>query len=110
VNWKPRAALLASEVTHPVSRWRPVVAAVPRHAFVPRWWTWAEPGRLWHDSWELRDGPSSPARWLDAAYGDRSLVTQIGDLHADDAGPTDRSRCALSRPAGWPLCGRVGGW
>ena len=53
VNWKPRAALLASEVAHPASRWRPVVAAVPRHAFAPRWWAWAEPGLgLWHDTWD----------------------------------------------------------
>jgi protein-L-isoaspartate O-methyltransferase len=96
VNWKPRAALLASEVTHPVSRWRPVVAAVPRHLFVPRWWAWAEPGNLWYDSWELRDGPTSPAQWLDAAYSDRSLITQVGELHADYACPTDRP---TGRPA-----------
>jgi protein-L-isoaspartate O-methyltransferase len=90
VNWKPRAALLASEVTHLVSRWRPVVAAVPRHVFVPRWWAWAEPGRLWHDSWQLRDGSADVAKWLDTAYSDRSLVTQIGELHADHANPADR--------------------
>jgi protein-L-isoaspartate O-methyltransferase len=95
VSWKPRAALLAREVTHPVSRWRPVVATVPRHVLVPRWWARAEPGSLWHDSWELRDGPVSPARWLDAAYADRSLITQVGELHADHAGPADR-------PAGRP--------
>jgi protein-L-isoaspartate O-methyltransferase len=90
VNWRPRAALLASEATHLVSRWRPVVAAVPRHVLVPRWWAWAEPGSLWYDSWELRDGPPSPAQWLDSAYSDRSLITQVGDLHADQAGSTDR--------------------
>jgi protein-L-isoaspartate O-methyltransferase len=62
---------------------------------VPRRWTWAEGGGLWHDSRELRDGPSSPAEWLDAAYGDRSLITQVGELHADQADSADR-------PAGRP--------
>ena len=46
------------------------------------------PRRLWHDL-GTRDG--LPTRqWLDAAYGDRSLVTQVGALHADHAGPDDR--------------------
>jgi protein-L-isoaspartate O-methyltransferase len=91
VNWKPRAAQLAAAVTHPVSRWRPAVAAVPRHVFTPRWWTWAASGPgLWHDVWELRDGPADPGAWLAAAYADRSLVTQVGPLHADHAHSGDR--------------------
>jgi len=78
-------------VTHPASRWRPAVAAVPRHLFTPHWWTWAAAGPgLWHDIRELRDGPASPSAWLDAAYADRSLVTQVGALHADHASPADR--------------------
>ena len=96
MNWEPRAAQLAAAVTHPASRWRPAVTAVPRHLFIPRWWAWAAPGPgLWHDIWELRDGPASPAAWLDAAYADRSLVTQVGPLHADHASPD-------SRPEGLP--------
>jgi protein-L-isoaspartate O-methyltransferase len=47
------------------------------------------------DTWELHDGPADPAGWLWAAYGDRSLVTQIGPLHADHASADDR-------PAGLP--------
>jgi protein-L-isoaspartate O-methyltransferase len=91
VNWEPRAAQLAAAVTHPASRWRPSVTAVPRHLFTPRWWAWAAPGPgLWHDTWELRDGPASPDAWLAAAYADRSLVTQVGPLHADHASPADR--------------------
>lgn len=91
MNWEPRAAQLAAAVTHPASRWRPAVTAVPRHLFTPRWWTWAALGPgLWHDTWELRDGPASPAAWLDAAYADRSLVTQVGPLHADHADPAGR--------------------
>ena len=96
MNWEPRAAQLAAAVTHPASRWRPAVTAVPRHLFTPRWWAWAAPGPgLWHDIWELRDGLASPAAWLDAAYADRSLVTQVGPLHADHASPD-------SRPEGLP--------
>ena len=91
MNWKPRAAQLAAAVTHPVSRWRPAVAAVPRHVFTPRWWTWTAPGPgLWHDVWELADGPADPAAWLNTAYADQSLVTQVGPLHADHAHPGDR--------------------
>lgn len=91
MNWKPRAALLASEVAHPASRWCPIVAAVPRHVFVPRWWSWAGPGLgLWHETWELSDGTADPAVWLDAAYGNRSLITQVGEVHADHVRPGDR--------------------
>ena len=68
MNWEPRAAQLAAAVTHPASRWRPAVAAVPRHLFAPRWWAWTAPGDLWHDHWELRDGPADPAVWLDADF------------------------------------------
>lgn len=96
MNWKSHADRVASQVTHPVSRWRPAVAAVPRHVFVPRWWAWSAPGDgPGADTWELRDGPANPGAWLEAAYSDRSLVTQIGPLHADYAKPGDR-------PAGLP--------
>lgn len=88
VNWKPCAQRLAAGTTHAVSRWRPAVSAVPRHLFVPRWWTWVAPGSgLWHDAWELFDGPADPDSWLDVAYRDRSLVTQVGATHADHAEP-----------------------
>lgn len=88
MKWKPRAVQLADTAAHPASRWHSIVSAVPRHPFVPRWWAWAAPGPgLWHDTWELHDGPVSPDAWLDAAYSDRSLVTQVGELHADHARP-----------------------
>lgn len=91
VDWNARAERLAGEVTHPVSRWRPVVAAVPRHLFVPRWWAWSAPGPGFRvDTWELRDGPADPVAWLDAAYDNRSLVTRVGPAHADHAGLADR--------------------
>jgi len=97
MNWKPHAAHLADSAAHPASRWHPIVAAIPRHVFIPRWWTWSAPGPgLWHDAWELRDGPSDPAAWLAAAYADRSMVTQVAELHADHAQPGEQ---AAGRPS-----------
>jgi protein-L-isoaspartate O-methyltransferase len=52
--------------------------------FVPRWWAWKD------DGWELRDGDSDHAKWLAAAYRDWTLVTRVGALHADHAGPGTR--------------------
>lgn len=91
VDWAPHADRLASEVAHPVSRWRPVIAAIPRHLFVPRWWCWSDAGSGFHpDTWELCDGPAEEDNWARAAYSDRSLVTRVGARHADHAGPHDR--------------------
>jgi protein-L-isoaspartate O-methyltransferase len=94
-HWHDHAARLANEVTHAASRWRPTIAALPRHVFVPRWWTWANPGSgFGSDVWQLHDGAADEHAWLSAAYRDRSLVTQIGPFHADHAELGDRS-CGL---------------
>ena len=97
MNWERQAARLASQVTEPSSRSRPLVAAVPRHEFVPRWWS---PGG---SGWTLQDGPAMPAReWADAVYHDASLVTRIGPLHADQAtrqdGPDGRPTSSSTMP------------
>lgn len=63
------------------------IEAVPRHVFVPRWWTWHSAASDGSDVWELNDGSTDEHLWLDAAYADRSLVTQVGPLHADHASP-----------------------
>lgn len=87
VDWRPHAERLAQSVTRPVSRWRPIVAAVPRHWLVPDWWRWRAPA----------PGPYGSARWtrttwrgqldlLETVFADRSLVTRVGDCHADHAG------------------------
>jgi protein-L-isoaspartate O-methyltransferase len=81
MEWRSRARALGDQVTHAISHWREPVAATPRHVFVPRWWESAG-GR-----WVLRDGPADKSAWLEAAYADRTLVTQVGTLHADLAGP-----------------------
>ncbi|WP_323183509.1 methyltransferase domain-containing protein [Streptomyces sp. NBC_00091] len=58
------------------------MARTARHELVPRWWERDTAGR-----WVLRDGPTDPDVWQDAAYADRSLVTRVGTLHADHADP-----------------------
>ncbi|MGQ4428858.1 protein-L-isoaspartate(D-aspartate) O-methyltransferase, partial [Streptomyces violaceoruber] len=55
------------------------LAATTRHAFVPSWWENVG------GHWELQDGAADPGRWLEAAYSNRTLVTRVGTLHADDA-------------------------
>lgn len=84
LDWETRAARLAAEVTDPMSRWRPLVAAVPRHLFVPRWWEWDDPA-----GWTARDGPAAALDWAAAAYRDRTLITRLGTQHADHARPGD---------------------
>ncbi|MEV8124130.1 methyltransferase domain-containing protein [Streptomyces sp. NPDC085944] len=86
--WETAAADLASRVTHRSSRWRGPVARTPRHVFVPTWWE-ADGER-----WELRE-PVNESQWYPAAYADRSLITRVGDLHADRAKADDH-------PAGRP--------
>jgi hypothetical protein len=58
--------------------------------FVPRWWTWHSTAADGSDIWELKDGPADEQLWLDAAYADQSLITQVGPLHADYASHGDR--------------------
>ncbi|MFD5297234.1 methyltransferase domain-containing protein [Streptomyces mutabilis] len=80
--WETAAADLAARVTHRSWPWRESVALVPRHVFVPAWW------EADGDRWELRE-PVNEEQWYPAAYADRSLITRVGDLHADRAKPDD---------------------
>ncbi|MFC7386944.1 methyltransferase domain-containing protein [Sphaerisporangium rhizosphaerae] len=97
MDWPSRAQKLADRVTHPGSRWRDAVAHTPRHQFVPAWWQRAG-GR-----WELRYGPADEEGWLDAAYRNRTLVTKVGTLHADQARvhdePTGRPTSSSTLPS-----------
>ncbi|PZG36215.1 protein-L-isoaspartate(D-aspartate) O-methyltransferase [Spongiactinospora gelatinilytica] len=80
MDWEKHAQALAAAATPPGSRWRDPIASIPRHTFVPRWWGG-------DDDWELRIGGDDHDRWLKAAYGNRTLVTRVGALHADHAEP-----------------------
>lgn len=79
MDWETRAAALADATVHPLSRWHGPIATTPRHQFTPRWW------RRLDGQWTLRDGAADPARWMSAAYSDRTLETRVGNLHADHA-------------------------
>ncbi|MEW5356187.1 protein-L-isoaspartate(D-aspartate) O-methyltransferase [Streptomyces sp. 16-176A] len=89
MDWKPRAAALAAQATHPVSPWWAPVAETPRHLLVPRWFT---PGP---DGWTARDGAADAEAWATAAYADTTLVTRVGPVHADQAEP---GRATVGRP------------
>lgn len=84
MNWQPHAAALARAVVHPASRWYGPIAETPRHQFVPRWWR-RQPAK----GWTLWDGPADTDRWARVAYTDRTVVTRVGSLHADQAADGD---------------------
>jgi hypothetical protein len=68
-----------------------VIAAIPRHLFVPYWWRASAAGSGdGADIWERCDGPAEEDPWARVAYRDQSLVTRVGPLHADHAAPGDR--------------------
>jgi protein-L-isoaspartate O-methyltransferase len=90
LDWAPHSRRLAAGITGAFSRWRPLVERMPRHVLIPRWFRWLD-----GEGWTLRDGESDPQRWMRAAYGDRTLITRIGSLHADHAQHGDH-------PAGRP--------
>ncbi|GHH70507.1 hypothetical protein GCM10017673_22500 [Streptosporangium violaceochromogenes] len=89
MDWSRRALEMAGAVAPRGSRWRGPVADVPRHLFVPRWWSRASGDGPY---WELHDGLADPERWLATAYSDQTLVTQVGGSHADHARPGERSK------------------
>jgi len=82
IDWESRAARLARGITRPGSRWQGPVATIPRHVLVPCWF---QPAGSSDGAWERCDGRVDENRWLNAAYSDRSLVTRVGELHADHA-------------------------
>ncbi|MCY0961491.1 methyltransferase domain-containing protein [Streptomyces sp. H27-H5] len=82
MDWQQHAAALARTAAHPASAWYGPLATVPRHVFVPRWYTSTPEG------WTVNDGPADTAAWMEDAYADSTLVTRVGPLHADHA-PAD---------------------
>lgn len=85
MQWKEHARDLAEHVASPASRWYEPVASVPRHLFVPRWWS-----RAGGDGWFPRSGPGDVDQWRQVAYADRTLVTRVGVHHADTSPPSQR--------------------
>jgi protein-L-isoaspartate O-methyltransferase len=82
LDWKPAAEAMARRLAHPQSRWYPPLCVTPRHLLVPSWWEGSDGG-----GWTVRHGATDPDGWLEAAYANTSLVTQVDTLHADHAQP-----------------------
>jgi hypothetical protein len=90
-SWDDAAATLAADIAAD-SPWRDAVSRTPRHLLVPNWWE--QDGF----EWRLHRGMADPASWLDTAYDDRTLVTQVGELHADTAVAGDDIAPQSDRP------------
>ncbi|WP_165975866.1 methyltransferase domain-containing protein [Actinomadura rubrisoli] len=79
-DWRAHAAALADRLTEQGTitdpAWRQVVAAVPRHVFVPEFYSDDDPPELL---------TASDPRWLGLAYADDTLVTQRME-HPDQPG------------------------
>lgn len=74
-----------------------------------RWWYLVGAGSgFGSDVWELSDGLADEGGWLRAAYGDRSLVTRVGPLHAGHGQLGDRVAGMPTSSATMPgLIGRM---
>lgn len=88
MDWKSAARQLAgSTAIRPESRWYKPVATTPRHTFVPHWWA-RETSDGEGPVWVRREGAAEPEAWVRNAYADTTLVTRIGNHHADHADTT----------------------
>ncbi|WP_345025226.1 rRNA adenine N-6-methyltransferase family protein, partial [Actinomadura keratinilytica] len=76
-------------------RWRPPFLAVPRHRFVPDViWVDAEDGEL-----ITRRREDDPAAWLETAYADEPIVTQVDDGATPDTGRGLLVTSSISAPS-----------
>jgi protein-L-isoaspartate O-methyltransferase len=77
-GWQPRAAAMVEAITASgelrTPLWQQAFRAVPRHCFVPSYYTPDDDG-----GWVGHT--SSEPGWLDAVYGDRTLITALADDH-----------------------------
>ncbi len=85
-DWIEAADKLAAQVTSNAPEWRDAVTATPRHVLVPRWW---EPTRNRPFEWKVVT-PDAADPW-GQVYSDETLVTRVGPLHVDHAGPEERA-------------------
>ncbi|MEV4888721.1 methyltransferase domain-containing protein [Nonomuraea sp. NPDC055795] len=79
--WEASALALADRLVRPRSPWHQPLATTPRHLLVPRWWTPDGDG-----GWRLATADEES---LEEVYSDRTLVTRVGPLHADEAADGD---------------------
>ncbi|MEU6698975.1 methyltransferase domain-containing protein [Pseudonocardia sp. NPDC046786] len=77
IDWEQRAARLVEVLTDGGTltdpHWADVMQAVPRHAFVPRFYEQSPD----QSGWEIVSEQTAPERWAEAIYSDRSLATEL---------------------------------
>jgi methyltransferase of ATP-grasp peptide maturase system len=83
-TWRELARRLAEDINavgkmH-TPEWRAAVQEVPRHVFVPRYYTDDQQGRS--RRWTLHEpkDPDSVRRWLELVYSRTTLVTQVAEF------------------------------
>lgn len=64
-------------------RWRQAVEAVPRERFIPGFYIRGELDDLGLPIWQPITAETDPDRWLDAVYGDETLLTQLDGQEPD---------------------------
>jgi methyltransferase of ATP-grasp peptide maturase system len=98
-TWRELAQLLADDITAAgkmrTPEWRAAVENVPRHLFVPRYYTDEQNGRS--RSWILQEPANADSimRWLELVYSRTTLVTQVADFA--DRG-TQAAVCSSTKP------------
>ena len=102
----PDAAQLAADVRTPRRGGGPRRRR-PRHCSYPAGGPGQNPGLgLWHDVWELRDGPASPPHWLAPPTATGRSITRVGAAARRPRRPRRPTRgaahllCHPARPAG----------
>ncbi|MGH3946219.1 MAG: protein-L-isoaspartate(D-aspartate) O-methyltransferase, partial [Pseudonocardiaceae bacterium] len=83
-TWRELARRLADDIDavgkmH-TPQWRAAVQEVPRHVFVPRYYTDDQQGRSRHWTLHEPEDPDSVRRWLELVYSRTTLVTQVADF------------------------------
>lgn len=95
-------APVAGPANHQRAPWRTALAAVPRHEFIP--------DTMWIDNND--EGPAlvplhrddDPDRWLELAYSDDAVITQIDDGHPAGPGLAGMMLAALDAKLGHRVC------
>jgi methyltransferase of ATP-grasp peptide maturase system len=77
-DWQPKAARMVEAITASgelrTPLWQQAFRAVPRHHFVPRYYT-PDDGEGWQEH------TSGESGWLEAVYDDRTLITALAEDH-----------------------------
>jgi methyltransferase of ATP-grasp peptide maturase system len=83
-TWQPMAHRLADRIAADgalhTQEWRDAVLAVPRHEFIPRYYTEDTSARPLRWTAHEPDDPASVGSWLDLVYSPTTLVTELAEF------------------------------